>query len=136
MKNLSKEKLMKETKGITLVALVVTIIVLIILATITIGRLSADNSVLTQSKTARSNTRYSEELEKVQLAIYNAVTNGYNKIATTLTIGEVKAALGEYFDDAETKTTEDGASGWKYTGEYGTYSISTTGVVTGTQTNN
>ena len=46
MKNKLKEQL-KINKGITLIALVITIIVLLILAGVTIATLTGDNGILT-----------------------------------------------------------------------------------------
>ena len=40
---------LKENKGITLIALIITIIVLLILAGITIGTISGNNSVIEQA---------------------------------------------------------------------------------------
>ena len=45
-KKISNKSLFKKQQGITLVALVITIIVLLILAGITIGTLSGDNGIL------------------------------------------------------------------------------------------
>ena len=47
----------KGNKGITLIALVITIIVLLILAGVTISALSGDNGILTQAKNAKEETR-------------------------------------------------------------------------------
>lgn len=46
----------KSSRGITLIALVVTIIVLLILAGISISMLSGDNSILTKAKEAATLT--------------------------------------------------------------------------------
>ena len=57
---------MKGEKGITLIALVITIIVLLILAGITISALSGDNGILTNASRAKYATelaQYKEELE-------------------------------------------------------------------------
>ena len=54
-----KEKNQK-TKGITLIALVITIIVLLILAGVSISMLTGDNGILTQAEKAK------EETEKPQ----------------------------------------------------------------------
>lgn len=51
-----KEKL-KERKGITLIALVITIIVLLILAGVSISMLAGDNGILIQAKEAKEETR-------------------------------------------------------------------------------
>ena len=46
------EKIFKQKKGITLIALVITIIILLILAGISIGMLSGDNRNFTKSYTS------------------------------------------------------------------------------------
>ena len=48
IKTAKKQKL-KESKGITLIALVITIIVLLILAGVTIATLTGDNGILTKA---------------------------------------------------------------------------------------
>lgn len=53
MKNKLKEQL-KINKGITLIALVITIIVLLILAGVTIATLTGDNGILTKAQSAKS----------------------------------------------------------------------------------
>jgi type II secretory pathway pseudopilin PulG len=62
----------KETKGITLIALVVTIIVLLILAAITISTLTGENGILTKADSANERTKQEQAIEEVKLA-YNAV---------------------------------------------------------------
>ena len=49
-----KEKLGKEVKGITLIALVITIIVLLILAGVSIAMLTGNNGILTQASNAKA----------------------------------------------------------------------------------
>ena len=63
---------MKREKGITLIALVVTIIVLIILASISIGTLTGKNGIIGQSKDAKEQTEIAEEKEVVSLAATKA----------------------------------------------------------------
>ena len=53
MKSLKKE--LKSNGGITLVALVVTIIVLIILAGVSISLVLGDNGIITKAKEAKEN---------------------------------------------------------------------------------
>ena len=77
---------MKETKknsrGITLIALVITIIVLLILAGITIAALSGDNGILTRAKEAKEKTEQAQKEEEKTLSnmenILNNVTNFNN----------------------------------------------------------
>ena len=56
----------KNTKGITLIALVITIIVLLILAGVSIAMLTGESGVITQAQKAKAMTElsgYKEELE-------------------------------------------------------------------------
>ena len=68
MKNL-KTKAFKSTKGITLIALVVTIIILLILAGVSIAMLTGNNGVLTQGKRAKEENEIAEEKEAISLAM-------------------------------------------------------------------
>ena len=68
MKNL-KTKAFKSTKGITLIALVVTIIVLLILAGVSIAMLTGNNGVLTKAGEAKVRTGDAGDLEKIQLDV-------------------------------------------------------------------
>ena len=63
----------EKNKGITLIALVVTIIVLIILASISIGTLTGKNGIIGQSKDAKEQTEIAEEKEVVSLATVKAM---------------------------------------------------------------
>ena len=66
---------LKERNGITLIALVITIIVLLILAGVTIATLTGDNGILGKAKTAK--TTNDEEKAKEQINI--AVMGSYGK---------------------------------------------------------
>ena len=54
--------------GITLIALVITIIVLLILAGISIATLAGENGLLTKADTAKTETSIASAKEKVQIA--------------------------------------------------------------------
>ncbi len=58
----------KQT-GITLIALVVTIIVLIILAGVSISMVVGDNGIITQAQRAKEETANATEKEKIELAV-------------------------------------------------------------------
>ncbi len=81
MKNLEK-KLKYNQKGITLIALVITIIVLLILAGVSIAMLTGDNGILTQAQNAKEETEKAAEEEKIQLAVIGSKTknNGYAEV--------------------------------------------------------
>ena len=80
---------MTNNKGITLIALVITIIVLLILAGVSIAMLTGQNGILTQASNAKSDTAKAEIAEKVNLAIQAAyatnVTAGSGTTTTALT---------------------------------------------------
>lgn len=58
---------MKKNKGITLVALVVTIIVLLILAAVSINLVLGENGIVTRAKQAKKDTQWESLNEKVEL---------------------------------------------------------------------
>ena len=67
-----KEKL-RQQKGITLIALVITIIVLLILAGVTIATLTGENGILTRATDAKEQTEIGDEQEKVKLSAVGAL---------------------------------------------------------------
>ena len=71
MKN-KRRFIKRESYGITLIALVITIIVLLILAGVSISMLTGQNGILTQAQNAKNKTEEAEEKERIQLAITEA----------------------------------------------------------------
>lgn len=63
---------MKNQKGITLIALVITIIVLLILAGVSIAMLTGQNGVLTRSNQAKTDTAKAEVVEIINMEL-NAI---------------------------------------------------------------
>ncbi|MCI8273599.1 MAG: potassium-transporting ATPase subunit KdpA, partial [Clostridia bacterium] len=64
-----KNKKVAEERGITLIALVVTIIVLLILAGTSIAMLTGENGIISQAQNAKNNSAKAEFEEKVKLAV-------------------------------------------------------------------
>ena len=60
---------MRNQRGFTLIALVITIIVLLILAGVSIAMLTGDNGILTKSTQAQRETEMGEIADKINLAI-------------------------------------------------------------------
>lgn len=84
---------MRETekiRGITLIALVVTIVVLLILAGTSITMLAGENGVITQSQNAKLQTEIGEEKEAVRIAYSGAVGE---KIGEQVTAQDVQKQL-------------------------------------------
>ena len=73
MENFMKYKSIKNKGGITLIALVITIIILLILAGISIGMLSGDNGILGQAGNAKTQTDIAGEKEIIDLAVVHAM---------------------------------------------------------------
>ena len=66
---------MKEQKGITLVALVITIIILLILAGISIATLTGENGLFKRAKDAKNNTVDAQNAENNALNSYTDAMN-------------------------------------------------------------
>ena len=81
-KEKTKQKaLRKNAKGITLIALVVTIIVLMILAGVAVAALMGDNGLITRSGEAKENQRAGAVQDEVTLAIAeNAMIDQLNSV--------------------------------------------------------
>ena len=66
---------MRNQKGITLIALVITIIVLLILAGVSIAMLTGQNGILTRATETNQSTIEAEAKEKINLALNEVYTN-------------------------------------------------------------
>ena len=71
MEKSKKEKRIKSNKGITILALAITIIVLLILAGITINTLSSDNGAIINASKAKFRTEIRDIEEKIELEEIN-----------------------------------------------------------------
>ena len=74
--------MIKNNKGITLIALVITIIVLLILAGVSIAMLTGDNGILTQAGNAQKATREAEIKEAISLAVSTVNADLADNIST------------------------------------------------------
>ena len=68
-----KYKSLKNTEAITLIALVITIILILILAGISITMLSGDNGIINKAIESKDNTNIKQEIEKIQLAVMGSI---------------------------------------------------------------
>ena len=77
MKKEENRKKKDFTKGITLIALVITIIVLLILAGVTIATLTGENGILSKATEAGNKTEEKNAEEEVKIAVMGSIgTNG------------------------------------------------------------
>ena len=109
MKNCIKKSL-KASNGITLIALVVTIIVLLILAGISISMLSGDNGILQKATDAKTNTGNSQIQEQINLAYHSALTSGLGKVEESKLKDEIKKEFNKTDSELEEKNWLDKTS--------------------------
>ena len=118
MKNKSQ-----KNKGITLIALIITIIILLILAGVTMSLVIGDNGLINNSKNSKTKSEISQEKETIQLAINALKMNKeVDKIMATNIAEEINkegkrvSAQGDYITFIKSKreyviTQDDGEIG-------------------------
>ena len=107
---MNMQKVKENNRGVTLIALVITIIVLLILAGISIASLSGDNGVLnraSESKVTNDVATIKEQVEWVrQDLIIQSKIDGKNP-SVQVFIEAIKAELKTTTSDASSVTTSD-----------------------------
>ena len=100
---------MKNQKGITLVALVVTIIVLIILAGISINLLLGENGLITKAQDAKKQQKIAEVKEKLSLELASAETDAIirNESLEEEQLNDIVSKYGTLQADKDTILTKD-----------------------------
>ena len=78
---------MRNQKGITLIALVITIIVLLILAGVAIAMLGGDNGILKKASNSAKDTAVSNVKEQIGLLVNEAITDYYDNVYVNGTPG-------------------------------------------------
>ena len=116
-----------KERGITLIALVVTIVVLLILAGVSINLVLGNNGIISKAKESRTETRMSQIDEQVKLAIGDAYADGIGSI----TDSGLKLALNNRLGEGTYDISGDETTGWKVTvKETGkTYDIASNGKI-------
>ena len=75
---------MRKQRGITLIALVITIIVLLILASVSITAIMGDNGILKRALLAKQKTESATEIETISLALAEVKMEGTENIKDSL----------------------------------------------------
>lgn len=88
-----KRKAKEQKDGITLIALVVTIVVLLILAGVSISMLTGENGIITQSSKAKEESEIGNEEEIVKLAASDAKSKSYTQSEGIITKQMLQDAL-------------------------------------------
>ena len=87
---------MRKNKGITLIALVITMIILLILASISVAVLSGDNSILRKTGEAKGGADVSNEEDIINLATTTVMNNNaFGKVVPEELISELNNNYGD-----------------------------------------
>ena len=118
----------KGVNGITLIALVITTIVLLILAGISTNMLSGDNNIIKKAGEAKELTEVGQEKENISLAYNSIIIDKIQKGTNNVTVDELDKAIKSYDERASVTSEREKlivtfSNGHKY-------SICTTGKVT------
>lgn len=100
-----KVQKLKSNKAITLIALVVTIVVLLILAGISLNLVLGNNGLIKKSKDAKEETTVADEKEKVEMAYVSAALK---KLGDTVTAEELQTELDSSVGTGKTVVTSNG----------------------------
>ncbi len=96
--------MLKRQKGVTLIALVITIIVLLILAGVTIAMLTGENGILSKAQKAKDSTEEAKERENAELKVVEDYLSGQST-----QVGEKVQDLISIKEDGIEDTNEDGS---------------------------
>ena len=94
---------LNRNKGITLIALVITIIVLLILSAVSIATLIGENGILTQTQNARKNTTEGTEKEQVKIAYMSLMASNMGK---NISAAELQEELNKEIGDGVAKVSD------------------------------
>lgn len=129
------EKITKNKQnGITLIALIITIIVLLILAGVTIAQIAGNDSAPNKAVEARTKNEQGAEFDAIKLEVVEAIVTGENGLVNKENLVEALRKIPDIVsksevDDLEEKGSENGP--WTVTGLSGNkYTITKTGQVT------
>ena len=114
--------MLKNNKGITLIALVITIIVLLILAGVSIAMLTGENGILTQAENSKEDTAKAEAADKINMAL-----NG--EFANLLADGEFTGTKDELLANNGLDVPDGEAAEYKITAPTGELNPTTNGIV-------
>lgn len=109
----NKQNVRKANKGITLIALIVTIIVLLILAGVSIAVSKGENGILEQAKSAKTVTEEEDEKEKIELEVLKSYKKNGN-----LDVTKLKRNIENNLDDVDEVTLSDSENKFPVTVKY------------------
>ena len=108
VKRKMSENLVKQAKGITLISLVITIIILLILAGVTLSLTLGDRGIITQAVNAKEAQEIAAIKEDMQLAILDKELEKGGTGLTQKELEEIAGNYGELQEDGNTIKTDEG----------------------------
>ena len=109
-----------KNKGVTLIALAVTIVVMLILAGVTISVLNGENGIVKQAQKAKEESKIKELKEKVRIDIAGKRVENING---ELRVSVLKEILDKYFDNVPVESQITSETELKAKEEYGKYEM-------------
>ena len=102
-------KILKKEHGITLVALVITIVVLLILAAVTLSLVLGDNGIVTKADEAKTASNQKEVEEQLKLKIQEYLTNNEGEFDRDDFLAFL-SNQNEFTDNEDNTVTKDGVT--------------------------
>ena len=96
----------RKNQGITLITLVITVIVLLILAGVSIATLTGDNGLLSKAQQAKEETEKASDRDKIAMAVSEAQIgeNGYQELNSN----NLQEAIDNQFNERNAVVVDNG----------------------------
>lgn len=104
----------KENTGITLIALIITIVVLLILAGVTISQITGSENAMEKATEAREKNEQGAELDAIKLAVVNSVASGLDGLVDTTIL---KSELNGLVEEQGRLAINDSKTYWEVIGK-------------------
>lgn len=104
----------KKNTGITLIALIITIVVLLILAGVTISQITGSENAMEKATEAREKNEQGAELDAIKLAVVNSVASGLDGLVDTTIL---KSELNGLVEEQGRLAINDSKTYWEVIGK-------------------
>ena len=99
---------MRNKRGITLIALVITIIVLLILAAVSIQAITGENGIATKAKTAKEQSVIGTEKEQIKLSYSSCKLDKTEDLNEEITASELEDKMNDSYGSGTVEVTGNG----------------------------
>ena len=98
---------MRRNRGITLIALVITIIVLLILAAVSIQAITGDNGIATKAKNAKEQSEIGTEKEQIKLSYSSCKLDIYYDLDASISASHLENKMNDSYGEGTVEVTGD-----------------------------